>query len=556
MQSRDDYTIYVGVKTEDLATPVVNSLKPLNCKVFLGDNYPSFSKLINDIIVDCPTEIVIFCSHKVIATPDDISKLLERIDGGYGISTVYRFGCFGFKKDLIRQIGFFDERYLNGGWEDNDIMMRLLEADISYYEDESAKYIPGASLWKHPPGQLKSQVHYRKKWSIYKIEIAVRNLDEEIYPYDIGKSTLSKFKPWSESVFCKVKQVESFNGAFWNPYLILSGDQPIQNKHILIFGGTGSLGHKFVEIYGMFNNITIFSRDENKHWQMNLTFPKTQYPGLKYYMGDIRDKDRVRNAIYDTDPDIIIIASALKHIDLCEYEVSEAIATNYSGTENVLMSIKDNWKRLTRLTNVLFVSTDKACHPINTYGMAKALSEKATVEMAKKMKDLSCPIKFNVVRYGNILNSRGSIIEILNRIGTSSQPHFVLTHEQMTRFIMLQEQSVKMITYALTFANSGDIVVPKIKSILIKHLIEIFAMKYNKKILITGIRPGEKMHEILFNTTEYLRIVDDRLYYRIRPTYDCDYKSIDHFKNMASYESFSFIMEKEELMYMLKRIGL
>lgn len=242
------------------------------------------------------------------------------------------------------------------------------------------------------------------------------------------------------------------------------------------------------------------------------------HSSLTFILGDIRDPKSVRNAIMQIQPHIIIIAAALKHIDRCEYEVEQAYMTNCLGTINVLDCVKDNYKDLTTLQNVVFISTDKACSPINTYGLTKALAEKAVVEVSRKLQLLS-PIKFVSVRYGNVLNSRGSIIEALHNIGKSILPEYKLNHNDMTRFIMTQEESVRLINYAIQESESGDIVVPKLGSMNIKDMIELYAEKYNKGIIPGQMRPGEKIHEDLLNELEMRRTVHTKFYFLVKPPY-------------------------------------
>ena len=184
----------------------------------------------------------------------------------------------------------------------------------------------------------------------------------------------------------------------------------IINKKILLFGGSGSLGNKFIETYIDKNTIVNYSRDECKHWKMSLKYKTDK---LSYIIGDIRDFARVENSILREQPDIIIIMAALKHIDKCEYETDQCINTNLLGTKNVLDEIENNLRLLTNLKSVCFISTDKACSPVNIYGMTKAASECLMIEKAKYIPS----IKFVCVRYGNVLNSRGSIIPMLHKLG-------------------------------------------------------------------------------------------------------------------------------------------
>lgn len=540
LSARKDFSIILGVQNRELAHPVIKSLHPLQTHILIGDSYPSFSKLVNDAIVLCPTEIFIFCSHRVRPTPEDIKILLQRIDEGHGLATLYRLGCFGFKKDLIRKIGFFDERFSIGGWEDNDFFMRLQEADISYFEDESIAYEPGNSLWKHPDGKPReSEQHFYAKWHKNNVIGVISRILPEITHYDIGTPNNNTiFKKWSES------RLLSFS-AWQNNVEIVDKEHVLTNKRILIFGGTGSLGHKLVDILGPNNQISIFSRDENKHWHMGL-----KYTNVDYILGNIRDSKRVQDTILDIRPDIIIIAAALKHVDKCEYEVTEAYDTNCYGVINVLDSVKMFSSRLSNLKHVVFISTDKACSPINTYGLSKALAEKAVVEMSFKMKNKS-DIKFLTVRYGNVLNSRGSIIEVLNNMGKTNIESYKLTHPAMTRFIMTQEDAVRLICYAMRTAQSGDIVIPKLHSMRIKDLIELFAEKYNKSIIESGLRPGEKLHEALLNDTELPRTVEKQKYFILKPPYNCEHK----FELRGIYNSSTPIIPKQQLLDYLKALN-
>jgi FlaA1/EpsC-like NDP-sugar epimerase len=288
----------------------------------------------------------------------------------------------------------------------------------------------------------------------------------------------------------------------------------LKDKKILFFGGSGSLGNAFIDKYILHNYITNYSRDENKHWQMELKYNTKK---LKFIIGDIRDKERVETTIIREAPNIIIIASALKHIDRCEFAVHESVLTNFKGTVNVLDAVEKNENLLNNLECVIFVSTDKACEPTNVYGMCKALSETVIVEKSLNVKN----IKFAVVRYGNVLNSRGSIIPLLHEIGNDdTKSHFMLTHEDMTRFVMTLNQSVSLIEHAILYAESGDIVIPKLISMKVKDIIEIFSEKYNKPIKITELRPGEKMLESLISETQSYRLIkDDDDYFHIKPSY-------------------------------------
>lgn len=318
------------------------------------------------------------------------------------------------------------------------------------------------------------------------------------------------------------------------------------DKVILIFGGSGSLGNALIKRYLKNNLIYVFSRDENKHWKMKLNYDS--HKNLNFIMGCIRDFNKVKQTLLRVNPNIIIIASALKHIDKCEYETNESIDTNLIGTQNILNNIEDNDSKLTNLETTCFISTDKACSPVNVYGMCKALSETLLVEKAKYISDK----KFVCVRYGNILNSRGSIIPILNEIGSDDKyKNFKLTDEKMSRFIMTLEESVNLIEYSILNGESGDIVIPKLKSMKIKDLIEIFSKKYNKPIVNSGLRPGEKIYESLINSVQFAKTVQKDGFYIIKPDYNCT-----HVSTTYDYNSGLEQISKEELAEYLENIKL
>lgn len=318
----------------------------------------------------------------------------------------------------------------------------------------------------------------------------------------------------------------------------------IENQHILIFGGTGSLGLELVNRYINNNIIYLYSRDESKHWQIgiNLNHPKN----LNFVIGDIRNKEKVCQTMIRINPSIIIIAAALKHIDKCEYETNEAIETNLIGTKNILDGIEINKLQLYNLKSVCFISTDKACSPVNVYGMCKAISETLMIEKSKYILN----IKFVVVRYGNVLNSRGSIIPMLHMIGKSEIiKEFKLTDENMTRFIMTLEQSVDLIEHAIIYGESGDIVIPKLISLNIIDLINIFSEIYNKPIIISGLRQGEKLLESLINETQSRRLIINNDYMYIKASY----KNINNIINIKDYNSTINPLNKEDLkQYLLK----
>ena len=319
----------------------------------------------------------------------------------------------------------------------------------------------------------------------------------------------------------------------------------MNNKKILVFGGSGSLGYEITKKYIATNEIYNFSRDECKHWNMKLDFNNNN--NLKFIIGDIINKSKVENSIIRVNPDIIIIAAAMKHVDQCEINAEQCINTNMLGVKNILDTVELHKDKL-QLNSVIFVSTDKACSPINTYGMAKAISEQLIIEKAYYIKS----IKFVNIRYGNVLNSRGSIIPLLHNIGNDeNKKEFILTHKEMTRFVMTLKQSVDLIEYAILNGESGDTIIPSLISMRVIHLLEIFSDKYKKPIKITSIRPGEKMLESLINPTQAGRVIKNKGYYHIKSIFEFN-ETIDDTK-LIDFNSRINPFTKEELYnYLMK----
>lgn len=287
----------------------------------------------------------------------------------------------------------------------------------------------------------------------------------------------------------------------------------IVNKKIFIFGGTGSLGTALVNRYIKNNIIINYSRDEAKHWAMELKFKS---PNLKFIIGDIRDYDRVENAILREKPDIIIIAAALKHIDRCEYAVHECLLTNYMGPQNVINTIEKNITHLTNLETVIFISTDKAANAISAYGASKFMSECKMREASYYLKN----IKFCVLRYGNVINSSSSLLPLLHNLVNNPETEYLpLTDPKMTRFLITMDLAIDLLEHAILNGESGDTIIPELISINIKDLFELFSEKYNKPIKITGLRSSERLLETLISATESLSIVKINEYYHIKPHY-------------------------------------
>ena len=291
---------------------------------------------------------------------------------------------------------------------------------------------------------------------------------------------------------------------------------PIKDKIILILGGTGSLGHTLTNRYLSHNKVVVFSRGENAQWHMAQKFKSN--PNLQFVIGDVRDRNRLGSCIGRYKPNIVIIAAALKHVDVCESNVEESIETNILGVRNVVEIISTMARSGTAswLESVLFVSSDKACAPVNVYGMSKALGERLVAEHAQE----TGQPKFVNVRYGNVISSRGSVIPYFQTLATDPKTDaFPLTSPDMTRYFMTLEDSAVLIDYALTTAQSGETVVPKdIRSHNVIDIARHFSELHGKPIKIIGIRPGEKIHEVLISATESLRTIERDNFYIIKPS--------------------------------------
>ena len=283
----------------------------------------------------------------------------------------------------------------------------------------------------------------------------------------------------------------------------------LNNKSVLITGGTGSFGKKFIETilsrYPDVTKIIIFSRDELKQSDLKQKYPEQDYPQLRFFIGDVRDKDRLQRACEGVD--VIIHAAAIKQVDTAEYNPTECIRTNIDGAENVIHAALDNG-----VQNVVALSTDKACAPINLYGATKLVSDKLFTA-ANNIRG-SKKIKFSVVRYGNVMGSRGSVIPFfLNKKSSGTLP---ITHPEMTRFNISLQAGVDMVMYALDHHLGGEIFVPKIPSYRILDIAEALAPDCETSIV--GIRPGEKLHEEMITDTDSLNTIDLGEYYAILPS--------------------------------------
>ncbi len=317
----------------------------------------------------------------------------------------------------------------------------------------------------------------------------------------------------------------------------------MQNCRILIFGGTGSLGKTLIKRYADKNLIQVFSRDESKHWTIKNEF---RHSNLSFFVGDIRDYSRCADSIISFNPTHIILASALKHVDVCENSPSESVKTNIIGIENVVNIVRHNYKKISNLKTVLMVSTDKACYPINVYGMCKSIAERIVTSACT----FQIPIKFVAVRYGNVLESRGSIIPLF-KYQSENLDKITVTDPRMTRYVMTLEESVDLIDAAIKNADSGQTWVPDLPSMKVMDLAEIFSDLYSKPIEIIGMRPGEKLHEDLINISESMRTKKFGKYYSISSSFTPPFQDEDF-----SMRSDKLLMDKSCLKKRLQTLGI
>ncbi len=283
----------------------------------------------------------------------------------------------------------------------------------------------------------------------------------------------------------------------------------LKGKSILITGGTGSLGKALtshiLSKYPETRRLIIYSRDEQKQFQMAQEYSSQEYPQIRYFIGDVRDKERLERAFQGVD--YVIHAAAMKHVHIAEYNPDECIKTNIGGAENVVNAcFKTKVKRLVAL------STDKACAPINLYGATKLTSDKLFIA-ANNIKGEN-PIRFSVVRYGNVMGSNGSVIPFfINKKKTENI--LPITDPNMTRFNISLEGGVDMVMHALEHAWGGELFVPKIPSYKIMDVAEAIGPDCEKPIV--GIRPGEKVHEEMITPSDSFYTYDLGKYYTILP---------------------------------------
>jgi UDP-N-acetylglucosamine 4,6-dehydratase/5-epimerase len=282
----------------------------------------------------------------------------------------------------------------------------------------------------------------------------------------------------------------------------------LNGKSILITGGTGSFGHCYVSsLLKNYNlkRLVIYSRDELKQYDMLIKFSSYR-DKLRFFIGDVRDHSRLNEAMRGID--IVIHAAALKQVPVAEYNPMECIKTNIYGAENVIKAALSN-----NVDNVIALSTDKAANPINLYGATKLASDKLFVSANNIAGGRT---KFSVVRYGNVVGSRGSVVPHFKKLINEKSSYIPITHKEMTRFWISLQQGVDFVINCLELMDGGEIFVPKIPSVRITDLAE--AMAPNTPIKIIGIRPGEKLHEVMCPSDDSHLTFEFKDYYVIAPS--------------------------------------
>lgn len=315
----------------------------------------------------------------------------------------------------------------------------------------------------------------------------------------------------------------------------------MKNKKILIIGGTGALGKTLIKRYQGNNDIMVLSRDEHKH----VALTKEEWVSnvfVSFRIGDVKDKDSLRNAIEDYKPDVVINAAALKHVPICENNPYESVNVNILGHQNLIQAIK--WSNH-KIETLIFVSTDKACKPINVYGMSKAISERLYIEYANQQTD----IKVCLVRYGNVLESTGSVIPFFKKLLDEGKTTLPITDMRMTRFLLTLEKATDLIDWAYTNDTHGMIAIPKVESFSIPAIANAL-LKWkgvDGELDTVGIRPGEKLHEEMISDIEWMRTKDGGENYLITD----EIITMDS----KSYNSYDSLMNDDDVYEFLQKSG-
>jgi UDP-N-acetylglucosamine 4,6-dehydratase len=313
----------------------------------------------------------------------------------------------------------------------------------------------------------------------------------------------------------------------------------LNGKSILVTGGTGSFGQHFAKIVQERykpKRLVIFSRDELKQYEMAQKFPEKDYPAMRFFIGDVRDRDRLSLAMQGID--IVIHAAALKHVPIAEYNPMECIRTNVMGAENVVRAAMD-----TGIKKVIALSTDKAANPINLYGASKLASDKIFVA-GNNVTGADGP-RFAVARYGNVVGSRGSVIPFFQKLIAGGADHLPITDARMTRFWITLTQGVNFVLSSLEMMQGGEIFIPKIPSMKMTDLAIVMAPELKQKII--GIRPGEKLHEIMVTSDDGRSTLELPDRYIIQPSFAFWKAENLHYKNAKlAGEDFSYSSDNNQ----------
>ncbi|MFL2889571.1 MAG: UDP-N-acetylglucosamine 4,6-dehydratase (inverting) [Pelagibacteraceae bacterium] len=328
----------------------------------------------------------------------------------------------------------------------------------------------------------------------------------------------------------------------------------MNGKTILVTGGTGSFGKKFIEFlllkYKKIKKCIVYSRDELKQYEMSKVFSETKYPCMRYFLGDVRDRERLTRALYKVD--YVIHAAALKQVPFAEYNPIEFIKTNVIGAQNVIESSID-----AKVKKVIALSTDKATAPINLYGATKLCSDKLFIAANEYA---GANIKFSIVKYGNVMGSRGSVVPYFKKIANSG--FFPITHKDMTRFNISLDDGIKIVDWALENALGGEVIVPKIPSYRLTDVAK--SINPNCKLKFVGLRKGEKIHEEMVTASDSFTTYDIGKFYLILKDNEKDtlklfknkFKKIQKVKEGFSYSSNTnkFFLDIKDLKKMIKKI--
>ena len=303
----------------------------------------------------------------------------------------------------------------------------------------------------------------------------------------------------------------------------------LNNKSILVTGGTGSFGKQFIRTvlnqFPQVKKVVVYSRDELKQFEMQKTFSPAQYPAMRYFIGDVRDGERLKQACEDID--IIVHAAALKQVPAAEYNPTECIKTNVMGSQNVINAALSN-----QVECVVALSTDKAAAPVNLYGATKLCSDKLFVA-ANNMRGKR-NLRFSVVRYGNVAGSRGSVIPFF--LQKRKDGYLPITHQDMTRFNITLQEGVNLVLFAIENSIGGEVFVSKIPSYRLCDVATAIAPACEQRIV--GIRPGEKLHEEMITPSDSFNTIELDKHFIICPT-NLDFQGINKTTYLKHYEAFN-----------------